>query len=209
MSANLGRFIRDIQGLYIIKSNNLPFATTHSSDLGNFEIIPHNISIPDSLTPQELRTNKTHEDIVNQLQQLEVRDFVQNLLSTTPKFHNTTSRQELVSTMENTYNQLFQMVTPDFIIWSEGMNREYDIQATAAEIQRMERRGLREFRVSAEFNDIIFGVRRHFGKTYHNTNRLNIRQDHVPERASTVLSISILHRINISEDVVYARITVT
>ena len=209
MSGDLDDFINNIQELYSTWSNNLPFATTTpSTDLGNFETIPHSFSIPDRINPQDLLANASHEDVVNQLKQLEVRDFIERLLSITPQFHNTTTKQDLVTTMETTYNELFQVMEPDFIIWSEGMNREYNRQATATEIQRMEQREMREFLVRTQFNDIILGVRRHFGKTYHNTNQLNIRRDHEPERASTVISMIIQHRINISNDVVYARITV-
>jgi len=209
MSTNLDGFIGDIQRSYNQWSDALPFATTHTSDIGNFEIIQEQFPIPDRFTLQELQTNSAHENIVDKLKQLEVRDFLENLFSNTPTFHNTTTRQNLVATLETTFNELFKVVSPDFIIWSEGIKREFGRQATDAEKQRMNERRLGEFLVRTEFNDIILGVRQHFGKTYHNGNRLNIRQEHDPTRALTILTISIMHRINISESLAYARITVS
>lgn len=199
--------IDGIRNTYSTWSSDLSFATTHVNDSALIDPITFNRSIPDNQLDSKF-TETIIEGLSQELRASEIRHFLNQLNQHQPSVRHTTTQIEMVDTFNVAYSELFQIRSPDFIIWSEGIRGAFARNASLEEMNAFNELTLRGETIQNQFNDIILGTRNLCGKTYRE-NRLNVIQNRNINTRSTDLAFGINQRLDFSPEFTYARITVT
>lgn len=202
----INEIINEVKERHRTWSDNLIFATTYENDSALIDQITFNRIIPDD----QLDTRFT-EEIINGLSieviNSEIRHFLLELNQHNPHVRHISNQIEMVRTFNTAYAELIQIMVPDFIIWSQGMQGAFVRNASEIEQNQFNRLNLRGVTIQNQFNDIILGARQLCGKTYRN-NRLSVIQNRNPDARSTNITFGINQRLDFSPNFTYARIII-
>lgn len=205
--AMIDDIIDGIRNTYSTWSSNLSFATTHVDNSALIDPIILNRSISDDQLDSKF-TETIIEGISKELKNSEIRHFLNQLNQHQPSVERTTTQIEMVDTFNDVYSKLFQIRSPDFIIWSEGIRGAFTRNTSIEEMNAFNELTLRGETIQNQFDDIILGIRQLCGKTYRE-NRLNVLQNRNIDTRSTDLAFGINQRLDFSSEFTYARITIT
>lgn len=210
MSDAINSVIDRVREQYMIWSNDLPFAQTHTDKLFSPDIISDTFPIPvNVIRPEMITVDGVDEKIVDKLKQLETRDFLKMIDKSSTDHQFKSKKENLLSILETACEKLFADVGyPDFIIWSRGMFAEYIRQARTIK-PRICDGVIRQFIVESKFDDIYLGMRENYDKIYPNENRIIINSIEDPHGvSSTKIKVSIRHKVMIYDNDSLARITI-
>jgi len=209
MSLDLQRIVDSVRAKYLAWSDNIPFAEVVFDGATVYEPIPYNFQLPSMvIRPDAITIDNLDEKIVRILLQREMWDFVQRLKNPSSDHQFETKLSQLTTTVSEAYEKMFvDIANPNFIFFPRKLRGEYLKQV------KLSGRKTADVDVPSEIlntnsNEIFMIVQSGFKKIYPSNNRIVINIDST-HGVNIKFEISIHHRVEITNNDSFARITVS